>query len=66
MKPARRTLALLCLALAGLQGCSSPLRQPVLLPDMADAGAPATIRDSAVMSLTPPSFNENANALPCR
>ena len=41
MKPARRTLALLCLALAGLQGCSSPLRQPVLLPDMADAGAPA-------------------------
>ncbi|MEZ5078751.1 MAG: hypothetical protein R2725_15080 [Solirubrobacterales bacterium] len=33
---------------------------------VADAGAPATIRDSAVMSLTPPSFNENANALPCR
>lgn len=31
-----------------------------------DAGAPATIRDSAVMSLTPPSFNEKANALPCR
>ena len=41
MKPARRTLALLCLALAGLQGCSSPLRQPVLLPDMANASAPA-------------------------
>jgi hypothetical protein len=31
-----------------------------------DAGAPASIRDSAVLSLTPPSFNENANALPCR
>lgn len=31
-----------------------------------DPGAPATIRDSAVLSLTPPSFNENANALPCR
>jgi len=31
-----------------------------------DEGAPATIRDSAVLSLTPPSFNENANALPCR
>lgn len=31
-----------------------------------DAGAPATIRDSALMSLTSPSFNEKANALPCR
>lgn len=33
---------------------------------VADQGAPAAIRDSAVLSLTPPSFNENANALPCR
>jgi Tfp pilus assembly protein PilW len=31
-----------------------------------DAGAPATIQNSAVLALTPPSFNESANSLPCR
>jgi len=33
---------------------------------VSDAGAPASIQDSAVLALTPPSFNESANALPCR
>lgn len=31
-----------------------------------DAGADASIRDAAVLRLTPPSFNETATALPCR
>jgi Flp pilus assembly pilin Flp len=33
---------------------------------VSDAGAPATIQNSAVLALTPPSFNEQANSLPCR
>jgi len=31
-----------------------------------DAGANSNIQDSAVLRLTPPSFNESATALPCR
>ncbi len=33
---------------------------------VADEGADANIQDSAALRLTPPSFNENATALPCR
>lgn len=33
---------------------------------VADAGADATIQDSAPLRLTPPSFNESAAALPCQ
>jgi Tfp pilus assembly protein PilW len=31
-----------------------------------DAGAAATVEDSATLRLTPPSFNEGASALPCQ
>jgi hypothetical protein len=31
-----------------------------------DAGAAATVKDSATLRLTPPSFNEGASALPCQ
>ena len=33
---------------------------------VADPGADSSIQDSAVLRLTPPSFNENAVALPCQ
>lgn len=33
---------------------------------VADAGADLSVRDSAVLRLTPPSFNEGAEALPCQ
>ncbi len=40
---------------------ASPKSTPV-----ADAGAAATVEDSATLRLTPPSFNEGASALPCQ
>jgi Tfp pilus assembly protein PilW len=40
---------------------TSPRATPV-----ADQGNDASIQDSAVLRLTPPSFNENATALPCQ
>jgi Tfp pilus assembly protein PilW len=40
---------------------ASPRSTPV-----ADAGAAATVQDSATLRLTPPSFNEGASALPCQ
>lgn len=39
----------------------APGRTPV-----ADAGADAGVRDSAVLRLTPPSYNETTTALPCQ
>lgn len=39
----------------------APPKTPV-----ADAGGDVSIRDSAVLRLTPPSFNEGAEALPCQ
>jgi hypothetical protein len=40
---------------------ASPRSHPV-----ADAGSDATIRDSATLRLTPPSFNQGATAPPCQ
>lgn len=40
---------------------ASPKSTPVR-----DAGAAATVEDSATLRLTPPSFNEGASALPCQ
>lgn len=40
---------------------TSPRTSPVK-----DAGADSSIQDSAALRLTPPSFNENATALPCQ
>lgn len=40
---------------------TSPRTSPVK-----DAGADSSIQDSATLRLTPPSFNENATALPCQ
>ena len=40
---------------------ASPRSTPV-----ADTGADASIQDAAVLRLTPPSFNENATAVPCQ
>lgn len=40
---------------------TSPTTTPV-----ADAGAPSSIQDSALLRLTPPSFNEQAVSLPCQ
>jgi hypothetical protein len=40
---------------------ASPTQKPV-----ADAGADTSVQDSAVLRLTPPSFNEEAVSLPCQ
>lgn len=40
---------------------AAPATTPV-----ADAGADASVQDSAVLRLTPPSFNETSSALPCQ
>ncbi|MBS1884154.1 MAG: hypothetical protein JSS97_14495 [Actinobacteria bacterium] len=40
---------------------ASPRSTPV-----ADEGSAATVKDSATLRLTPPSFEENASALPCQ
>jgi hypothetical protein len=40
---------------------ASPRSTPV-----ADAGSDATVRDSATLRLTPPSFNQAVSAPPCQ